>query len=343
MPFVTIDCGTTNTRTFVVDDQAAIISKAIRKVGVKDTAINGSNALLKAGIRETFDEALASASLKPTDIDLVVSSGMITSELGLIEIPHLWAPVNSDELAANIVKVDDPNVVPIPLPIHFIRGVKNRYSADAAPFRDVGHLDFMRGEEAQLVGLLADRTLDAPLTVVTLSSHTKFFSLGSDGRILGSLTTLSGQVYEAIVAQTFIGKSISGNPDDIGAPEFDEDVIEQAYRRLHEAGFLRTLMMPRFLDVLLKTHWRQRQLFVEAAIASEDLRAIDYFSELGFPRETDFVLIGDKRRCRVYEHLFRSHVPGVRDIATITAAAEIDSLSIKGAIRLARVAGLLQS
>ena len=227
MYLATIDCGTTNTRIFIVKDEGSVVGRASRKVGVRDTAISGSNAVLKDGIRKTFDEALAGASLSAGDIGMVLSSGMITSEIGLIDIPHLWAPAGLKELADNIVEVADPGVVPLPLPIRFIRGIKNRYNPDTAGMRDVGRLDFMRGEETQVAGLLAARRIALPVTVVILSSHTKFIPIDRERRILGSLTTLSGQIFEAVVQQTFIGKSIGEDPSDPAPASIDGDIVEQ--------------------------------------------------------------------------------------------------------------------
>ncbi|MCG8700676.1 MAG: 2-dehydro-3-deoxygalactonokinase, partial [Bacteroidales bacterium] len=96
MNIATIDCGTTNSRVYIVNKQAEILSKATKKVGVKDTAIAGNNQVLKDGIKATFEQALAQAGLETGDVALALSSGMITSEIGLLEIPHLWAPLSLD-------------------------------------------------------------------------------------------------------------------------------------------------------------------------------------------------------------------------------------------------------
>jgi 2-dehydro-3-deoxygalactonokinase len=265
---------------------------------------------------------------------------MITSEIGLLEIPHLWAPAGLDDLAHNLKLVRDASVFSVDIPFYFIRGIKNRYEPGSARIRDVGVLDFMRGEEAQIAGLLVTYKPKFPLTVVVLSSHTKFVAVDEGGMILGSITTLSGQVYEAIVKETSIGKSIRGDDDFDDTDYFRTEVVDAAYHWVTESGFLRSMLMPRFLDTLLNTSWYERKLFVEAAIASEDLRAITQFEELGFPTETSFVLIGNPRRCAIYEYLFREKRGIGGQIIKITGAEEIDSLSIMGCIHLARRAGL---
>ncbi len=341
MHLATIDCGTTNSRVYVVNQEGEIRARASRKVGVRDTAISGSREALKEGLKETFFEALEKAGLELEELAFAISSGMITSEIGLLEVPHLWAPAGLDELAASLQPVRDPAVFPVSIPLYLVPGIKNRYDPASAGIRDVGTLDFMRGEEAQVAGLLVTRQPELPATVVILSSHTKFIPVDGQARILGSVTTVSGQLYEAIIKETSIGKSVRGEDAFDDSNYFDSEVVDAACHWVSETGFLRSLLMPRFLDTLLRTHWYQRKLFVEAAIASEDLRAMAQLEALGFPTETSFLLIGSSRRCALYEYLFREKrgIPG--RIISISAQQQVDALSITGCIDLARRAGLI--
>lgn len=341
MYFATIDCGTTNSRVFLLDKNLVVVGKGSRKVGVKDTAVHGSNHVLKVGLSELFEQTVASAGLKLSDIQCAVTSGMITSELGLLEVPHLRAPASLQNLADNVKPVRDRNIFPLDVPLLFIRGIKNAYPENAT-VREIRQVDFMRGEETQVVGLLALRPgLELPLTVVILSSHTKYISVSRDGRILGSLTTLSGQMYEALQTATSIGKSLtvpSGCPEE---DAFEADVVDAAYEAVVRAGFLRAVLMPRFLDVLLHAPVHVRRLFTEAAIAAEDLKVLDEFPVAGFPPDTPFVLVGPPARCRVLRHLLETYSRIAKTVLCITDAEEIDRLSIHGATTIARAAGYL--
>ena len=109
-----------------------------------------------------------------------------------------------------------------------------------------------------MMGILQDKELTLPATVVVLSSHTKLISVDSGGKILGSLTTMSGQTFEAVKNNTFLTKSLED--DGSGAPEdyFDEAVVENAAAWIRRAGLVRSFMFPRFLDVLLDTKWYVR-------------------------------------------------------------------------------------
>ena len=339
----TIDCGTTNSRVYIVDELGKVLARASRKIGVRDTAINGSNQLLKEGLREVFDSAVRDAGARETDIRCILSSGMITSELGLVEIPHLWAPCSVDTLAANLARVNDLKVFPSTIPLYFVRGIKNLYSPDSITMGEVGTLDFMRGEETQVAGLLASSAMALPGVVVILSSHTKFIPVDETGKILGSVTTLSGQLYEAVLKETFVGKSVRNEDDFDDADYFNPGVVDIARGYAEKSGLLRGLMFPRFLDTLLHARWYDRKLFAESLLAAEDMRALDQVRELMNVTGVRYLLVGMQRRCRIYKHLLEESAGRARSVTSITDEAEIDQLSIRGVISIAEKAGVLSS
>lgn len=82
MTYITIDGGTTNTRVYVVAD-GEIRETARLSIGAKD----GKAALIPA-----LREVLAAMLEKYPATHRVIASGMITSERGLYELPHISAP-----------------------------------------------------------------------------------------------------------------------------------------------------------------------------------------------------------------------------------------------------------
>jgi 2-dehydro-3-deoxygalactonokinase len=341
MHFATIDCGTTNSRVYLLDEHRRVVAKGSKKNGVRDTAITGSRLALQEGLRDLFEATLREASLDPRDIECAITSGMITSEIGLREIPHLWAPAGVEDLAVHVEPVRDPAVFPVDVEVVFIRGIKNPYPADAT-YRDIRRIDFMRGEETQVVGLLTLPGLPSPpFTAVVLSSHTKYIPVRTDGTIAGSITTLSGQVFEAIRQGTSIGKSVD-TPEPKDGEELDLNIADTAYDAVGEAGFLRALLMPRFLEVLLHVPGPARRLFLEAAIAAEDLKALRDFPLLGFQADAPFILIGPAQRCRIFAYLLGRYGGRASRVRQISDPDEVDNLAICGAIAIAQRAGYLR-
>jgi 2-dehydro-3-deoxygalactonokinase len=337
--FATIDCGTTNSRIYVLDECLRIVAKGSKKVGVRDTAITGSRHALRQGLTEIFESTVRDAGLQVRDLACAVTSGMITSEIGLLDIPHLIAPAGLDDLAVGVMSVRNPTVLPLDVQLLFIRGVKNAYPVEIK-LRDIRRIDFMRGEETQIMGLLGRAGLPAPpLTAVVLSSHTKYIPVTADGKIAGSLTTLSGQVFEAIRHGTSIGKSIEA--PEVEPETLDTEVVDSAHDAVAQAGFLRTLLMPRFMDVLLGMPAPLRRLFIEAAIGAEDLQALRDFPLLGFAADAPFVLIGPRSRCWIFRHLLTRYRGATREISEISNSEDVDSLAVLGAVAIAKRAGYL--
>jgi len=308
MYFSVIDCGTTNSRIFLLNEKFEIIKKGNKKIGVRDTAIHGSNEVLKMGLKKLMEDIVVSSGLKMQDIKFAITSGMITSEIGLLEIPHLWAPAGIDDLAGNIKVVKDLDIFPLDIPLYFIRGIKNFFPEDTT-YKDLRKIDFMRGEETQVAGLISlYPELSYPVMMVVLSSHTKYIYINKEKKVHSSLTTLSGQIYDAIKKETSIGKSIKGNEDKKDNDYFNENIIDTAYDSVKNAGFLRTLMMPRFMEVLLKTKWYERELFINTAIAAEDLITLNEFKILDQSVECNFVLIGHENRCKILNYLLKNSI-----------------------------------
>lgn len=333
--FSIIDCGTTNTRVYILDDSYRIIGKGARKAGVRDTAITGSKNVLQDGIKEAFFIALKEANARLEDIKFAIASGMITSELGLIDIPHITAPAGLDEISQSVVVVQDTSVFPLDIPVMFIRGIKNNYGSTG--LSGIRSIDFMRGEETQVIGILKELGAKVPLNVIVLSSHTKLIHIDQEEKIAGSITTISGQIYEAVKKETSIGKCFIGEKNGYSEEFFSKEILNIAYDSVTKSGFLRTLLMPRFMEVLLQTNWYERKFFVDCAIASEDMKILNEAKGLmGFNLDTDFILVGNVERCRIYDHLIRNIEGFKGSILSISDIYKVDMLAINGAVEIAK-------
>jgi len=333
--FAVVDCGTTNSSMYVLDSSFQTIAMGKRKVGVTDTTVSGYD-VFQHGLTELFYETVERAGLQTSDISFLVAFGMITSELGLLEVPHLWAPAGMHDLVQNIKVVRDPRIFPPDVPVVFVRGIKNRYGEEVS-LEDIRSLDFLRGEETQIMGFLHNNPdLKPPFTVVVFSSHTKYVRVEADGSISGSMTTLSGQVFEAIASRSAVAKSVSG----VGTLEFDPATADLAREAVRSSGFLRAVLMPRFIDVLVKLPAAQNRLFLTAAIVAEDMESMLDFPSVGFGECNDFVLLGHEDRCRCFKYFLEKYHNG-RVIKQIHEQEELDRLNIQGAAAIVGKANLL--
>ena len=88
---ITIDTGTTNTRVYLFNEKYEAVASAKSEIGVRITAIDGNNNRLKAAIKGCLEDVLKQADITYDDVKQVAASGMITSNVGLTEIPHVVA------------------------------------------------------------------------------------------------------------------------------------------------------------------------------------------------------------------------------------------------------------
>ena len=151
---ITIDGGTTNTRISLVSDKT-IRDRIKTRVGARDS-LDGTP--LRETVRDGIKELLARNRLSENDITAVALSGMIGSESGLKDIPHILAPAGKEELRQAAVRADMPEITGIPM--YFIPGVRT-FGTDAFTqnmsaaeiCRSATDCDIMRGEETELVGI----------------------------------------------------------------------------------------------------------------------------------------------------------------------------------------------
>lgn len=78
-----------------------------------------------------------------------IAYGMITSDMGLLEIPHVSAPASAQDLKNAMREQVFPEIAPFP--ITFIPGVRN--FAAPVDLENFGMMDMMRGEETEAIGL----------------------------------------------------------------------------------------------------------------------------------------------------------------------------------------------
>lgn len=188
-----IDCGTTNLRVTIVDDAGRIAAQGKRPGGVRHTAIDEHNGRLKAMLADCIAQVLAEAGLSPEGISRCIAYGMITSNVGLMEIPHLEAPASADDLSAGVRTALFPDVAPFP--ISFIPGVRN-FSGQVTMENFQG-MDMMRGEETEAIGLFGLLGMQRECVLILPGSHNKFVRMDAQGRILGCMTSISGELLDA--------------------------------------------------------------------------------------------------------------------------------------------------
>ena len=279
--YVTIDGGTTNTRASLVIG-GDIQSTVKIPIGAKKSI--GGNEELKNALKAALDKLLSEAGYSISDIDAILASGMITSEFGLVDLPHITAPAGIAELARNMESILVPEVAEIP--INFVRGVKT-----------VGELeltDMMRGEETELMGLREESYGEC--VFVLPGSHSKLIYTDREGRITRFSTTLTGEMIAALSEGTILKDAVSLSCEKLDTPSLDDGFLYARERGLNEA-----LFKTRILKNLFGRGEEECYSFFLGAVLADEINTI-----ISSPATT--VVIGGRAQIKkATAHLCQKH------------------------------------
>lgn len=283
---ITLDTGTTNTRAILWDSSRRCAATEKAAVGVRDTAVDGGNARLKAAVKGCLEALLEKEGIDWGQVKRVIASGMITSNVGLVEIPHLVAPVGLDALAKGTAPVLLEDVCP--LPIWFIPGVKN--SGEVITMENLEAMDIMRGEEVESAAILEESPKGVPLLLVLPGSHTKFVSVNARGEITGCLTSINGELLSCITTGTIIADAVARRF--VEEESYDREMLLAGFRSAERVGLGRTCFSARIMNQFVTKDPAKIANFILGATLQSDMTAIKNSSALCVSRETAVVVAG---------------------------------------------------
>lgn len=333
MNILTIDTGTTNTRTSLWHE-GKVIGRGAAAVGARDTAISGSRSALHQGVRASIDAALTEAHVAANEIDLIIGSGMITSSLGLHELPHIVAPAGIDDLAQSIACVNFPDV--FDQPICLVPGVRN--AATTTSLDDSEAMDMMRGEEVEAMGLIARLRLRGPALLVLPGSHSKFIAVDAVNRITGCVTTIAGEMLSAITHQTILSAALESG----FATEVDPEMLLAGAATARRVGLARACFNVRMLGQFKVCERNARANFLLGAVLALDLLALRNTRALDIASDVPIIITGQSILREAIRVLFEEDNYFTGPVTVISDTQQAD-LAGCGAIEIAAARKLAHS
>jgi len=332
MHVLTIDTGTTNTRVCLWA-ATGCIGQGVSPVGVRATVLTGDTRALKTGVAQLCQQVLHDAGLSANADVMVIAAGMITSGLGLAELPHLSAPVSLGALAAGMTcrYIDDF----LPQPVWFIPGVKN--SPTSMDLEHIEAMDMMRGEETETAALLDRGAAAADTLVVLPGSHTKMVRITAQGEIGACITTLSGELLDVISQNTLVAEALEHRFCD----DIDEAMLRRGADLCRQVGLPRVCFSIRIMAMFADLSRNQRANVLLGAILGADIQAIKHSAALGMRDDTPIVIYGKPTLQRGLALLIDADADFRGVVHTPESVSS--SLSGLGALALARRRGILPS
>lgn len=317
---VTIDMGTTNTRICIWDKSDHLIDYGKYAFGVRDTLTQGGNTWIEARIEQELGQLRDKLMIKQEEIELIIASGMITSNLGIKEVPHLVAPVGMDDLASSTVKYQWNSESK--LSMYLIPGIKN----NAHDFPDM-----MRGEEVEASAIIAKYFKNMPLLILLPGSHNKIVAVDEKGKITKGITTLAGELLSVITKNTILADSLGGLT--IEKENVVREMMKRGYEDSKKFGLGRTCFNVRLLDKIEHHEKDELKNYLLGAVLESDIKSI---LEYGVASEEIQIVVAPNNYPIgvAYETLLKHSK--ISSAVTILSEEESKMLSSYGAYRIAR-------
>ena len=331
MHILTIDTGTTNTRTKLWRE-GEVIASSSTEVGVRDTSITGNKEKLQAGVKKTILETLSNAKCGADQVDLFLAAGMITSNVGLIEVPHVVAPAGLMNLASGMVSADIPQV--LDQPIWFVPGIKN--DVRKVTPENCEAMDIMRGEEVETFGILEHVGTRGPALLILPGSHTKFVHVDEKGRVTACVTTLAGELLSVITNGTILASALNRS----FATAIDEKMVLLGAAEVQAVGLNRTCFSIRILDQFTDVSYDEKASYLAGAVVGTDLMAIKGSRAVGDCRDVPVIIGGTNPLATVFSTLIKKDDHFRGDVNAVDDTVMKD-ISGSGAIMIAQARGLL--
>ena len=332
MYIATIDTGTSNTRVKIWN-QGKVVSRSFVEVGVRDTAITGSKTKLYQGVKNAIKIALEQKNIEASEIDLFLASGMITSNVGLYEVPHVWAPAGVEELAKCMVSAQIDEV--IDKPIWFVPGVKN--CLENIDLKNCEEMDIMRGEEVETFGIIESLKVEEAAVIILPGSHSKFVRLNKDMKIVGCVTTLAGELLSALTNNTILANALNNS----FVEKVNEELIIAGANYSKNVGLNRACFTIRILDQFTTYSINDKANFLLGAVLENDLFAVKNSHALEINPEESIIIGGSEVLKRAFGILVKNDSYFIGKVHMVDDELMKDMAGL-GSIVVAKARGLVR-
>lgn len=320
---ITVDCGSTNMRCRLFNEYD-LVDETKKKVGIRNTAFDGSSAILRTTLRECIEELLEKNGLSEKDVEIIISAGTLSSDVGIYRVPHVLAPVGARESAIGAKKVILEDITRIP--ILFLPGVRT-YPEESMtdPEERIEATDSMSGEECETFGIMSLLGIDGDFIITLPGSYTKTFYVDHNGRITNILTGMCGEFIAAMSEHTLLRHSLPIPPIQTLIPE----KLKQGSDYCSHHGTSPSLIKARNLK--LWSNWTADEAanFFVGAILTDDIKLT-----LKMYTPGKRVIVGGSDPLRTVFEVLLAHAGVLQEDITVMSDATAKLSSSIGAINV---------
>ena len=263
---ITVDCGTTNMRCRLFDGKN-LVDQERAKCGIRDGAFRGSTAILEETLSLLIKTLLERNSLSENDVEAVISSGTLASDVGIFKIPHAICPAGIPESvkAAEMTVMESVTKIPI----LFIPGVKTLPAPDADLETKIVTYESMSGEECEIYGISEAMDLPDEFIITLPGSHNKVMEV-KGGKVVSIRSGMCGEYIASISEHTMLKSAL---PSPV-IREIIPEMLLTGYRMADKYGTSPMLIKARMLQLLGGYTQDEAANFFVGALLHDDIRTV---------------------------------------------------------------------
>lgn len=263
---ITVDCGTTNMRCRLFHGKT-LIDQERALCGIRDGAFSGSTLILEETLSQLIYKLLSRNSLTESDIEVVISSGTLASDVGIYKIPHAVCPAGIPESvkAAEMTVMESVTKIPI----LFIPGVKTLPAPDADLETKIVTYESMSGEECEIYGISEAMGLPDEFIITLPGSHNKVMEV-KGGKIYSIRSGMCGEFIASISGHTMLKSAL---PQPV-IREVMPEMLKLGYRMADKYGLSPMLIKARMLQLLGGYSQDEAANFFVGALLHDDIQTV---------------------------------------------------------------------
>ena len=312
-----LDWGTSSLRAYLLGPHGQLIDRRAEGWGIQHLPEGGYAAAFRGVAGEWLDRW---PSLP------VLAAGMVGSRNGWCEVPYIECPADPASIAKGLVAFDSGCGT-----IHLVPGLMQGGSLP----------DVMRGEEMQIVGVLAMQPALAERSLLVLpGTHCKW-AVVEQGRVVRFTTYLTGELFAMLRDHSIIGRPAKEMGGMSTGPEFDHEAFTRGVRSAREsdaAGIAPRLFTARSLFLTGGLTATQTLDYLSGLLVGEEIRSVAAglaeSAGSAIIRCPSIILLGDPTLCNRYRLALAQF--GIDDVQTLNETGPL------GLWRIGEAAGLVK-
>lgn len=297
---IAVDWGTSRLRAQLVDRSGAVIATQSSDDGI---------GRISGGHEDIFTRLVSVWPAVPAML-----AGMIGSRQGWREVPYVPCPADTRAIAAGVLQFATATGRPVAI----VPGLAVR----------TGDGDVLRGEETQLVGVVAAAPAFAG-TVILPGTHSKWARINR-GTIVDFQSYMTGELFELLATKSFLRHSVAQDGGDVATSAAFADGVRRA--AVEGLPFLAGLFPIRARQLLTGTKPEDNRAYLSGLVIGGEIAAAKARGRLQ-GGET-IRIVGARSLGRAYREAF-----AVAGFAT--EVLDGDALVLAGLLDLARAIGFL--